>query len=206
LLTQRLLAEVGVLRGQERMAEARRTCQGLILQAQAAGLDGVLSAALSDLAAICLALGDTDGALRVSQQILARSRHRRDNFVVHALATVACVAFVRGDLAQARATLLDFTAASRSRSWEWLGLYAGLLALLAAQEGRHEAAARLLGYVDGQQPRLGTRDVLGVYARTRARAAVQDTLEPSVLRRLLELGEQLGPDEVCAWAFGAPEA
>ena len=26
LLTQRLLAEVGVLRGQERMAEARRTC------------------------------------------------------------------------------------------------------------------------------------------------------------------------------------
>lgn len=206
LLTQRLLAEVGVLRGQERMAEARRTCQGLILQAQAAGLDGVLSAALSDLAAICLALGDTDGALRVSQQILARSRHRRDNFVVHALATVACVAFVRGDLAQARATLLDFTAASRSRSWEWLGLYAGLLALLAAQEGRHEAAARLLGYVDAQQPRLGSRDVLGVYARTRARAAVEDTLEPSVLRRLLEQGAQLVPDEVCAWAFGALEA
>lgn len=139
LLTQRLLAEVGVLRGQERMADARRTCQGLILQAQAAGLDGVLSAALSDLAAICLALGDTDGAVRVSQQILARSRHRRDNFVVHALATVACVAFVRGDLAQARASLLDFTAASRSRSWEWLGLYAGLLALLAEQEVLHRS-------------------------------------------------------------------
>ena len=204
LLTQRLLAEVGVLRGQERMADARRTCQGLIVQAQAAGLDGVLSAALSDLAAICLALGDTDGALRVSQQILARSRHRRDNFVVHALATVACVAFVRGDLAQARASLLDFTAASRSRSWEWLGLYAGLLALLAAQEGRTEAAARLLGYVDRQQSQLGSRDVLGVYARTRARAAVDDALEPTVLRRLLDLGKQLDPDSVCAWAFGAP--
>ncbi len=206
LLTKRLLAEVGVLRGQERMADARRTCQGLIVQAQAAGLDGVLSAALSDLAAICLALGDTDGALRVSQQILARSRHRRDNFVVHALATVACVAFVRGDLAQARASLLDFTAASRSRSWEWLGLYSGLLALLAAQEGRVEAAARLLGYVDRQQSQLGSRDVLGVYARTRARAVVDDALEPSVLRRLQDLGEQLDPDSVCAWAFEASPA
>lgn len=204
LLTQRLLAEVGVLRGQESMSDARRTCQGLIVQAQAAGLDGVLSAALSDLAAICLALGDTDGALRVSQQILARSRHRRDNFVVHAHATVACVAFVRGDIAQAHASLLDFTAASRSRSWEWLGLYAGLLALLAAQEGRMEAAARLLGYVDRQQSQLGSRDVMGVYARTRARAAVNDALEPTVLRRLLELGAQLDPDSVCAWAFGTP--
>lgn len=206
LLTQRLLAEVGVLRGQERMADARRTCQGLIVQAQAAGLDGVLSAALSDLAAICLALGDTDGALRVSQQILARSRHRRDNFVVHALATVACVAFVRDDLVQARAALLDFTAASRSRSWEWLGLYSGLLALLAALEGRTEAAARLLGYVDRQQSQLGSRDVMVVYARTRARAAVDDALEPSVLRRLLDQGQQLDPDSVCAWAFGAPPA
>lgn len=206
LLAQRLLAEVGVLRGQERMADARRTCQGLIVQAQAAGLDGVLSAALSDLAAICLALGDTDGALRVSQQILARSRHRRDHFVVHALAIAACVAFVRGDLAQARAALLDFTAASRSRDWAWLGAHAGLLALLAAQEGRVEAAARLLGYVERQQSQPGSRDVMGVYAHTRARAVVDDALEPSVLRRLMVLGGQLDPDSVCAWAFGAPSA
>lgn len=204
LLSQRLLAEVGVLRGQERMADARRTCQGLIVQAQAAGLDGVLSAALSDLAAICLALGDTDGAWRVSQQVLARSRRRRDNFVVHALATVACVAFVRADLAQARASLIEFTAVSRSRSWEWFGPYSALLALLAVQDGRMEAAARLLGYVERQRSQWGARDVLGVYARTRARAAVADALEPSVLRSLSDLGSRLDPEEVCAWAFGTP--
>jgi hypothetical protein len=45
-----------------------------------------------------------------------------------------------------------------------------------------------------------------VYARTRARAAVDDALEPSVLRRLLDLGGQLEPDAVCAWAFEAPPA
>lgn len=202
LLSQRLLAEVGVLRAQERMADARRTCQGLIVQAQAGGLDGVLSAALSDLAAICLALGDTDGAWRVSQQVLARSRHRRDHFVTHALATVACVAFVRGDLAQARASLLAFAEASRSRSWEWFGRYSVLLALLASQEGRMETAARLLGHAERQRAQWAAGDVLGVYARTRVRAAVEDALEPSVLRSLTELGGRLAPDEVCAWAFG----
>ena len=102
--------------------------------------------------------------------------------------------------------MLDFTAASRSRSWEWLGLYAGLLALLAAQEGRLEAAARLLGYVDRQQSQLGSRDVLGVYARTRTQAAVGDALEPSVLRHLRDLGRQLDPESACAWAFGVPSA
>jgi hypothetical protein len=100
--------------------------------------------------------------------------------------------------------LLDFTAASRSRGWEWLGLYAGLLALLAALEGRTEAAARLLGFVDQQQPRSNVRDVMAVYARTRAGALVEDELEPTVLSRLLEQGRHLDPDAVCAWAFGEP--
>ncbi len=201
LLAQRQLAEVGVLRAQEHMADARRVCQHLLVRAQGAGLEGVVSASLSDLAAISLALGDTDAALRISQDILSRGRHRRDNFVVHALAIVACVAFVRADLVQARATLSDFLAASRSRSWEWLGLYAGLLALLAAMEGRHEAAARLLGYTEQTYRSLGARDVLAVYAWSRAHAAVRDALEPTVLQRLMEQGAGLDPASVCAWAL-----
>jgi hypothetical protein len=122
--------------------------------------------------------------------------------VAHALATVACVAFVRGDLAQARASLLAFAEASRSRSWEWFGRYSVLLALLASQEGRMETAARLLGHAERQRAQWGAGDVLGVYARTRVRAAVEDELEPSVLRSLTELGGRLAPEEVCAWAFG----
>lgn len=206
LLTQRLMAEVGVLRSLELMADARRVCQNLLVRAQSAGLEGVTSAGLSDLAAISLALGDTDAAWRISQDILARGRHRRDNFVVHALAIVACVAFVRADLAQARATLRDFLDASRSRSWEWLGLYAGLLALLAAMEGRHEAAARLLGYTAQTYRTLGSHDVLAVYAWSRAHAAVEDALEPTVLQRLLALGATLDPDAVGIWALGQTPA
>lgn len=204
LCTQRLLAEVTVLKSIEHMAEARRVCQNLLVRAQSAGLEGVVSAALNDLASISMALGDTDAALRTCSQILARGRHRRDNFVLHALAVMACVAFVKSDLPTARSALTDFVSASRSRDWEWLGLYAGLLALMAALEGRHEAAARLLGYTGKAYEQMGSRDVVTVYAWSRANGLVQDALDPTVFERLKGMGAELAPESVATWALSPP--
>lgn len=206
VLVRRGLAEMMVLRGLAHMAEARRACQTLLVRAKSAGLDGVLSTALRDLAAISLALGDTDAALRISQELLARGRHRHNSFVLHALATVACVAFVRADLTLARTTLTDFLVASRSRAWEGLGLYGGLLALLAATEGRHEAAARLLGYTAEAHSCLHPRDVLSVYAWSRAHAAVQDALPVDLRQQLMAQGAALDAESVQAWALGAEVA
>ncbi|MGQ0599298.1 ATP-binding protein [Aquabacterium sp.] len=204
LCTQRLLAEVTVLKSIEHMAEARRVCQNLLVRAQSAGLEGVVSAALNDLASISMALGDTDAALQTCAQILARGRHRRDNFVLHALAVMACVAFVKSDLATARSALTDFVSASRSRDWEWLGLYAGLLALMAALEGRHEAAARLLGYTAKAYEQMGSRDVVTVYAWSRTNGLVQDALDPTVFERLKGMGAGLDPESVATWALSPP--
>ncbi|WP_052162573.1 winged helix-turn-helix domain-containing protein [Aquabacterium sp. NJ1] len=204
LCTQRLLAEVTVLKSIEHMAEARRVCQNLLVRAQSAGLEGVVSAALNDLASISMALGDTDAALQTCAQILARGRHRRDNFVLHALAVMACVAFVKSDLATARSALTDFVSASRSRDWEWLGLYAGLLALMAALEGRHEAAARLLGYTAKAYEQMGSRDVVTVYAWSRSNGLVQDALDPTVFERLKGMGAELDPESVATWALSPP--
>ncbi len=204
LCTQRLLAEVTVLKSIEHMAEARRVCQNLLVRAQSAGLEGVVSAALNDLASISMALGDTDAALQTCAQILARGRHRRDNFVLHALAVMACVAFVKSDLATARSALTDFVSASRSRDWEWLGLYAGLLALMAALEGRHEAAARLLGYTAKAYEQMGSRDVVTVYAWSRTNGLVQDALDPTVFERLKGMGAELDPESVATWALSPP--
>lgn len=204
LCTQRLLAEVSVLKSIEHMAEARRVCQHLLVRAQSAGLEGVVSAALNDLASISMALGDTDAALQTCEQILARGRHRRDNFVLHALAVMACVAFVKSELPSARIALTDFVSASRVRDWEWLGLYAGLLALLCALEGRYEAAARLLGYTAKAYEQLGSRDVVTVYAWSRANGLVQDALDPTVFDRLREMGKSLDPESVCTWALSPP--
>jgi ATP/maltotriose-dependent transcriptional regulator MalT len=204
LQAQRLQAEVSVLRSIEYMAEARRVCQNLLVRAQAAGLEGVVSATLSDLASISLSLGDTETAMQTCQQLLARGRHRRDNFILHALAIVACVSFVKGDLAGARSALSDFVAASRSRDWEWLGLYAGLLSLLAALEGRHEAAARLLGYTSRAYEQLGSRDVLTVYAWSRATGLVQDAVDATVLQRLKDMGANMDAESACTWALSSP--
>jgi len=177
-------------------------CQDLLVRAQAAGLDAVTLAALNDLAAIHLALGDTESALRFGQDVVRRARYRDDPAIVHALAIMACVAFVRGDLGQARIVLSELLSVSAQRDWEWLGPHVGLLALLAALESRHEAAARLLGHAELVHQRLATRDVMAIYAWSRAQAILEGVLEPTVLQRLMGLGRALDEAGVSAWALG----
>ncbi len=203
LCTQRHLAEISVLKTGERMADARRVCQTLLVRAESAGLSGVVSAALSDLAGASLAMGDLDTALDTCRTLLAHARLRRDNFVLHAQAIVACVSIVRHDLAAARTSMQEFICASAARDWEWLGLYTPLLALLAALEGRLEAAARLMGHAQ-LTGGAAAHDVLTVYASSRAQALVQDAFEPHVLAQLHALGRGMAPETVAAWALGHP--
>jgi len=203
LCTQRHLAEVAVLKAGQRMADARRVCQTLLVRAQAAGLDGVASAAMSDLASASLAMGDLDTAIETCQALLAHARMRSDNFVLHAQAIVACVSIVRNDLASAREALVQFVHGSAARDWEWLALYTPLLALHAALQGRLEAAARLLGHAQACD-RAGGQDVLTVYASSRASALVADAFEPEVLSQLMGMGRDMAPETLAAWALGQP--
>lgn len=206
LKLQRLLAEVGVLKAGEFMVEARLVCDTLLIRAQAAGLDAVVSATLSDLATVSLALGDTEAAIRACRKLLSRGRQRRDNFVLHALAVVASASLIQGDAGQARGSLTDFVAASRSRDWEWLGLYSGLLALLAAVEGRHEAAARVLGHADQAYRQLGSRDAQALKARAHAKALIQQVLDASAIERLSAEGADMDPETLCAWALAQEDS
>ena len=206
LKLQRLLAEVGVLKAADFMVEARLVCETLLIRAQAAGLDAVVSATLSDLATVSLALGDSEAAIRACRKLLSRGRQRRDNFVLHALAIVASASLIQGDTDQARGSLTDFVAASRSRDWEWLGLYSGLLALLAAVEGRHEAAARVLGHADQAYRQLGSRDAQALKARAQAKALIQRALDASAIERLSAEGADMDPETLCAWALAREDA
>lgn len=206
LKLQRLLAEVGVFKAGDFLVEARLVCETLLIRAQAAGLDAVVSATLSDLATVSLALGDTEAAIRACRKLLARGRQRRDNFVLHALAIVASASLMQGDTEQARGSLTDFVAASRSRDWEWLGLYSGLLALLAAVEGRHEAAARVLGHADQAYRQLGSRDAQALKARAQAKALIQAALDGAAIERLSAEGACMDPETLCAWALARADA
>lgn len=205
LRLQRLFAEVTVLKSTGRTAQAKRVCETLLTRAQAAGLDSVVSAALSDLATLSLSLGEVDEAERSCRLLLSRGRHRRDNFILHALAMLACAAFMRGDVPQARSVLADFVAASRSRDWEWFGLYSGLFALLAALEERVEVAARLLGHADMAQHQVGGRDEHMAQVRRMAHDLVTSELPHDELAALMAEGARMDTETVCALAMvGTP--
>ncbi|MDE2402013.1 MAG: helix-turn-helix transcriptional regulator [Burkholderiales bacterium] len=201
LRLQRLFAQVTVLKSIGQFAQARTVCEDLLARAQAAGLDAVVSAALSDLAALNLSLGEIAEAVRHCRQLLSRARHRRDNFVLHALAILACASFLQDDTVQARAALVDFAAASRSRDWEWFGLYAGLFALLATREGRAEVAARLLGKADAEHQHLGPRVEQMAHIWSQARVVIECALDAPTIARLRAEGALMDPQALSALAL-----
>ena len=203
LATQRHLAEISVLMADDRMADARRICQTLMVRAQSAGLDGLARSALRDAANASLAMGDLDAALDNARALLAGARSRRDPFVIHAQAMVGCIAIVRRDLDAARRALGELIAASAVRGWDWLDRYTPLLALLAALEGRMEAAGRLLGRARSVS-QAGRPDVLGVYALSRAHALVHDALSSTDIAQLAAEGADMPGETVAAWALGQP--
>ena len=203
LCTQRQFAEIAALKSCDRMAEARRVCQTLLVRAQAAGLDGIVSVVLCDLASTSLAMGDLDTAYDTARALLMHAVRRRDGFALHAHAIIACVRVVRQDLSGAREAIAEFVATSAACDWEWLRLYAPLLALMAALDGRLEASARLLGYAQVDVDR-GVHNVLTVYAHSRAMGLVADGLAPRTLAQLQDAGRTLTPAAVATWALGHP--
>jgi predicted ATPase/DNA-binding winged helix-turn-helix (wHTH) protein len=206
LRAQRRLAELGVLRSAGRLDEVRNAAQALLAMSRQAAMDSNALVALATLASVHLTLGDADAALSCAREVIDGRTQRRDNFVLQALASMTQALLARGDLAAARAALADFIATSRSRDWEWFDLYADLFALLAAKEGRLEAAARLIGHADAAGRRVGARDPNMARARAEALAIVEGALEPERVARGMAEGAPLGIEAVRALALAEVEA
>ena len=198
LRAQRLLAQVSVAEAASRFDQARDTSQALLELARNARLDSTAVAALAGLAQAHLALGDAESALRCARELKQGRGLRRDNFVLRALATEAQAHLMRAEPGLARAALADFLATSRSRDWEWFDLYADLFALLAAREGRPDAAARLAGHADAACRRVGARAASMADVRAQAWAVAAAALDADVAARLLADGALLDKDTVCS--------
>lgn len=191
LKAQRLFAEVSVHKARGDTAALLATCDAMLEMAKSNGYTSVASAALGARAEAALACGDLDAALRSAEELIATRDQRPDNFILQALATVAQMRLMQGDVAAGRNALADFIATSRARDWEWFELHADLYALLAAREARLETAARLLGYADAKWERLGTRGLNPQNARTTTAALVGARLDPVEARRLMADGATL---------------
>jgi predicted ATPase/DNA-binding winged helix-turn-helix (wHTH) protein len=202
LRAQRMLAEAGVAKAAGRLEAAAGAFESLVVFAGDTGLESMASAAASGLAAVKFALGDDDAALAWSRRLLADGGPRSDNFVLHALATAAAACLACGRIDDGRAAVAEFLQRARRRDWEWLGLHGDLLALLAACEGRIDAACRLAGFADAVWNGLGEREPESCRMNRLVRTRVDDAGMPSAEQaRWRALGMGLSAESVASLAL-----
>jgi non-specific serine/threonine protein kinase len=159
--------------------------------------------ALGTLGVALLVKGERERGLALIDEALAHCRARgMDSFVGLLLARLGHIAQVAGEPARAAA-----------RYGESLRLVwgAGLaihfdralvgLAGLAADQGKAEEAARLLGVVEALQERTGATTMLWPEVRDRAAQAAREALGEAAYARAVLVGRHLPPSEVQADAL-----
>jgi hypothetical protein len=150
------------------MARCRETTQRQLLLAEAAGSAVNLNAARGHLADLELAAGRPAEAVRLGRELVARwlgSRNMRA--LASARLNLANALLACDDVAAARSLAVE--AWPTAGTWLLQPYWGLVLALLAALEGRLEAAAALLGYAEHGLRQRGER-LEPNEARTRARA------------------------------------
>jgi len=146
-------------------------------------------------------LGRVDEALEVGRGSIALLGPWRGWSVGYMLGEYVWCNLVAGRLQEARSSLREFMALSRSAGWTAFGYHSHLHARLALEDGRHDTAARLLGFADKSWRRIGTRFPDMVLERAHIQAALEASLDPAELQALLSMGELLDEETVCALVF-----
>jgi hypothetical protein len=120
-----------------------------------------------------------------------------------ALGNLANALLQLGEVAEARERLATFLDLSRSSEWEGLDIFSDIFALLAAKEGRFEAAARLMGFADAASRRMKfVRQANEERACEIASAAVRGALDTATIERLMAEGRSLDGAGACEIVLG----
>jgi predicted ATPase/class 3 adenylate cyclase len=155
---------------------------------------------------VAMARGDLASASELVGRTLGYSRrHGLVWGVGHAQFSLGVMAFMRGDLAEATARLEESLRTRQGmRDVRGIADCIGMLALLAADSERFEAAARLLGAAETQRRAAG-QEAAGWQRPflSRSTALARDRLGGEEFERLLAEGRSLPPDAALALAVGA---
>ena len=104
---------------------------------------------------------------------------------------------LQGECEQARQVLVELFRLSRAAYWWLFQLFDEAYVLFAMAEGRHETAARLLGYVDHKaRPRVDMK--MATKQTQAARVALEVRFGAATLQSLLDEGALLDEEAVCA--------
>ena len=183
-----------------RALESAERGLALAIQAGTATIEAILRGLLVHT---YITLGHRDKALSSALELVARERARRGGLLIVALAALARVFLMREeDRDDARRTLAQFFDCCRSAEWEGFGDFSGLFAWLALRDGRHEAAARLIGFLDGFWLRHRWRSRLSIGGREKACAVLATQLDAATIDRLIAEGMQMDEESVCVFTLG----
>ena len=188
----RVRASIATARG--RAAEALRLYRGLQHADRASGQVSLVT--LLNIADAELVLGDAAAAVATGTRLVSMLRDRRDeNFKLFARVNLAAAHLALGQTAAARQLLQDAWAApARPRMQAWC---IDFLALLAALEGRAQAAAQLLGAADHRHERGGgQRQINEQRAHERTLGLIGGALDAAALAALRRQGSALGDADV----------
>jgi predicted ATPase/DNA-binding winged helix-turn-helix (wHTH) protein len=196
----RVRASLCTLRGET--AEGLRLHHRLYEASRAAGESG--TAVLLNIANAELLAGDAAAAVASGTKLVTLLRGgRRDDILRFASLNLAAAHLALGQTAPARQLLHAlWVAEDRVHVPPWC---VDILSLLAAQEGRHEAAAQLLGASDGRyEAATDHRQVNEQRAMECSLALLRAACDEAVIIAWRETGRALSDGEVVALALAEP--
>jgi len=175
--------------------------------ARECGSDNLVRRMLGNIADRALSQGDVDKAVRAGRELVVNTPTRH----YHALivrGNLANALLQAGDVEHARDALEGYIELSRLMRWDTFPVFAPVLGLFAAREGRYESAARILGHARRWASEVGKPEFNEQRALDLAMEAVNRHLDAAAVERLMLEGERLDEEAVCAHALerAAPRA
>ncbi|HEX6704060.1 MAG TPA: winged helix-turn-helix domain-containing protein [Albitalea sp.] len=186
-----------VLHAEGRHEEALKTQEKSIALARQAGLDPGFGPA--NLAYSYLEAGHAERAISMAREALSAQARGFGDADTLALAILTLALLFSGRSEEAHGPVARFFEVCEDKqSWNVVRVFADVLALFAASEGRCHTAARLLGYSDHIRAELGNRAPALARAREQAIATVARSLDPTTIESCRAQGAKLGVEAVVA--------
>jgi hypothetical protein len=201
----RPIAESKARYAEGRMDDNRAALETALPLVLAGGADRLALIVLGNLADHALYIGPVEEAVARGTQLCELLRRgRRVSPLAFSLANLSAAQLHQGAVAAARRSLTEALDLMRTLEWSWFRDFGDVYALLAANEGRLEDAARLIGWADRRCEDRGEREPNEARCRAMADALVRQALPNERRAQLERSGAAMDDDGAFEVALAPP--